>query len=189
MKTKGFAIRSDRVRLFLKWISYVFLALVCYLYMTTSVGTSVKPLVLIPLALCISMRESELLSSLTGLVCGLLTDAACGKVMGYNALLLMILCMFAALLFLYWMRQNIINVLFVTAVGTILLGVLDFFFYYGIWGYKQVELLFWQNTFPGILLTIASCVPLYFAVKWIDRLFGIRKEQHIEEKSENIVRE
>ena len=182
-------IRSERVRVFLKWGLYALVAFFCYMYMTTSVGTMIKPLLLVPAAICISMWENELLSALTGIVCGLMLDAACGKVMGYNAFLLMIVCMFTSLLFLYLMRQNIINCIFVTTGATLLLSALDFFFYYGIWGYEQVELLLWRNTLPAMLFTVLSCGILYFVVKFIYVRLSLQAEPHIEEKSDSIVRE
>lgn len=188
-KNKSLRIRSEKLRLVLKWGLYLLLALLCYVFMTTSPGTGVKPLLLIPVALCIAMWESEMPSALTGVICGLLLDSACGKVMGYNGLMLMALCLFVSLLFLHLMRQNFVNSIFVVTISSILLGVLDFFFYHGIWGYDRVELIFWDYTLPSVLLTILSTVPVYFIVKIIYIGFDGRQEPHIEEKSESIVRE
>lgn len=188
-KTKRLKIRSERVRLILKWLIYAFLAAAAYIYLTTFPGSFAKPLLLVPLALCISMRETELPSALTGAVCGLMLDSACGKVFGYNAFLLMILCMFTSLLFLYLMRQNWINSLMVNAAAALLLGILDFFFYYGIWSHANVELLLVRNVLPAAVLTVLASAAVYVVIKIIDKRFGVQEQHYIEEKSENIVRE
>lgn len=188
-KTRYSKIQSERINFILKWILYALLIIISYVYMTSSIGHLNKPLFLIPIALCIAMRESEMTASIVGLICGLMLDSACGKVFGFNAFLLLILCMFTSLMFLYLLRQNIINIVLITIGATLIQGSLDFFFYYAIWGYENVGVIFWRSIFPSMIFTIISSGFIYLIIRFIASKFSVQEEHFIEEKSENIVRE
>ena len=54
--------------------------------MTT--GSFIKPNILIPVALCISMDEDALVSAVIGFVCGFLSDLAMGDLIGSGAIIL-----------------------------------------------------------------------------------------------------
>ncbi len=181
---KPFRIHSDKLRLFLKWGAYVLVAAFLYVCMTTSAKTPLKPLLLIPFAVCVSMNESEFASSIWGLFCGLLLDSACGKVFGYNAFVLMVICMFSSLLFLYLIRRNFFGYFIVSAAAIFLHGILDYFFYYAIWNYENVGLLFWETYLPQMLLTQAVGALLYFVGKYISIKFGTQTKILIEEKDD-----
>jgi len=189
MKIKRRKIKSERLRIILKWFLYALLISISYVYMTGTVVNLPKPLLLIPIALCISMHENEMTASIVGLICGFMLDSACGKIFGFNAFLLMVFCMFTSLLFLYLMRQNIINIIAITIAATLIQGTLDFFFFYAMWGYDSVGLVFLHNIIPSMIFTIISSVFIYFIVKFIFSKCSFSEENFIEEKSENIVRE
>ncbi|MCX7658686.1 MAG: rod shape-determining protein MreD [Oscillospiraceae bacterium] len=177
-------IRSDKVRVFLKRSTYILIAAVLYVFMTTSAKTPVKPLLLIPFAVCVSMNESEFASSMWGLFCGFLLDSACGKVFGYNAFVIMVLCMFSSLLFLYLIRRNFFGFFIISAAAIFLHAVLDYFFYYAIWGYENVGLLFWDTYIPQMLWTLACGALLYFVGKYISIKFGTQMKILVEEKND-----
>ena len=148
-----------------QWILFAVIIGLCYLFETS--GSSLKPLVLIPTALCIASHTGELQAMAVGTVCGLLLDLACGKLPGFNAFFLVIVCVLISLLYRYFLRQKLINMLFLTALCTLAQGCLDYVLYYAVWGYEDVFLIWQKIIFPSCLMTIASSVIFYFLIKKI----------------------
>ena len=162
----------------IQWVIVVVLILFCYLLETS--GSSVKPLLLIPLSLCIASHTGELQAMATGAVCGLLLDFACGKLLGFNAFLLVIFCVLISLLYRYFLRQKLLNMLFLTAVCTLIQGYIDYLLYYAVWGHEDVELI-WQNViFPSCLMTTASSLIFYLLIKKITEKCGNRRINKLE---------
>ena len=72
--------REKRILYFkttLRWILYYLLILVSFIIMTS--GTWMKPILLVPAAVCISVSNGQLSSAFTGAFCGMLIDIACGR--------------------------------------------------------------------------------------------------------------
>ena len=72
-------------------------------------GTWMKPILLVPAAAAIAVNSGQYGSALAGAVCGFLIDIACGKLMGYNAVLLTFFCIIVSLLYEYYLRNKFIN--------------------------------------------------------------------------------
>ncbi len=70
---------------------------------------SVRPILLISVAVCISMFEGELVGAVAGLVAGILWDTVTVTADGYNALYLMVACGVCGVLLRIFMRNNIIT--------------------------------------------------------------------------------
>lgn len=189
MRIKRTTVRMRRAKTAFKWFLYFLLAAVSYIFMTVADYSLAKPLLLIPLAVCIAMREDIMISCAAGVISGFMLDSAMGKLFGYNAFLMLAVCMFTSLLFMYLMRQNVINIIWITAVAALLQGSLDFLFYYAIWGQENVSVIFTGTFLPSMLFTVLSSPVIYFIVKFIDRKFGPEQQTYLEEKSENIIRE
>jgi cell shape-determining protein MreD len=115
-----------------------------------------------------------------GTVCGLLLDLSCGKLMGYNAVWMVICCVTVSLLYNYLLRQKLLNILILTAACTAVQGYLDFIFYYAIWGHKDVVLIYTQVIFPSGILTLLSTVIIYVLVKKIAKICGNRRTHELE---------
>lgn len=189
MRIKPFSLQELRRRVILKWTFFVLIIIIAHLYATVDVGGLPKPLLLIPISLCISMMQSEMTAAMTGLICGFLIDAAGGKLFGFNAMLLMIFCMLTSLLFLHFCRQNVLNLIWVTAVATLAQGSLDFFFFYAIWGYDDVDRIFSGMFLPSMIFTVIASPIIYFLMKFIEKKFGLRQSYLLEEKSADVTRE
>ena len=149
----------------IQWILFAVVILLCYLFETS--GSYRKPLVLIPVALCIASHSGELHAMCVGTVCGLLLDLACGKLIGYNAVLLVVFCVMVSLLYRYLLKQKLWNMLFLVTICVSLQGILDYIFYYAIWGYEDVELILEKNIIPCGVMTIFSGILFYFVIKKI----------------------
>ncbi len=179
--------KPTKIAVFLKWICYLLVAVLSYIIMTT--GNGVKPILLIPLGIAIAVREEELQSTAAAMVCGLLIDMACGKVFGMNAFFMVIFCVAASLLFGLLLRQNLINIILLTAVASLIQGGADFLFYHAIWDYGKDSMVFTGYILPQIIYTIISAVPIYYIIMFIADAFGVKEKTSIEEKNDNIVRE
>lgn len=162
-----------------RWIIYLIVIFFCFCLMTS--GTLRKPVLLIPVAICISANTGELQASFTGAFCGLLIDIACGKLFGYNAFFLTIVCMLTSLFFINYLRQRFVNVLIITAVSSFILGYLDFRFYYDMWNYENADKLFSGITVPVFAYTVISAVPVYLVISLINKFLMPKRHLSIEE--------
>lgn len=148
-----------------QWVS--FSLLIGLAFSASTAGSFRKPLLLLPLALCISSRTGEIQATAVGLVCGLLMDIAGGKLMGSNAVILICFCVPVSLLYQYILRHKLLNMLVLTAVCTAVQGYLDYLFYYAIWGHEDVSWIYMHQTLPAGLMTVASVLVLYYLIGWI----------------------
>ena len=148
-----------------QWVLFAVIIGLSYLFETS--GSYVKPLVLIPVALCIASHTGELQAMAVGAVCGLLLDLASGKLLGFDAFFLVIICVLISLLYRYFLRQKLINMLFLTAACTLVQGCLYYVLYYAVWDYEDVFLIWQKIIFPSCLMTVASSVIFYFLIKKI----------------------
>ena len=171
-------------RLFLQIVQWVLFAVVigiCYLAETS--GSYHKPLMLLPVALCIASHTGELQAMTVGVVCGLLLDLACGKLLGFNAFLLVICCVLISLLYRYFLRQKLINMLLLTTACALIQSGLDYVLYYALWGYEDVFLIWQRIIFPSCLMTAGSSVIFYFIIKKIAVTCGSHRINQLEKMS------
>ena len=124
----------------IRWLIYYILIFFAFIFMTS--GTMLKPIILIPLALCIAVGNNIIISAITGAVCGFLIDISCDKLIGYNAIILTVFCAFVTLIFELYLRNKFINILIVSAILSFIHGWLDYKFYYEIWNYENVDQIF-----------------------------------------------
>ena len=147
--------------------------------MTT--GTWLKPILLVPAVMCISMRNGQLSSAFTGAFCGLLIDVACGRLFGFNAVILAALCAMVSLVFELYLRQRFFNYLWITAVAALVQLWLDYKFYYQIWSFSDSDLIFRTVTMKVWIYTIISALVVYPVYRLIDRLLMPKTHLTIEE--------
>lgn len=162
-----------------RWVLYYVVIFFCFIFMTS--GTLMKPVILIPAALCIAVRSGQTVSAVTGAVCGFLIDISCGKLFGYNAVILAFFCIFVSLAFELWLRERFINIMIVSAVVSLISGLLDYKFYYEIWNYENVEKIFTSVTVPVWIYTVISTVFVYLVIKLINHFLLPKTHLTIEE--------
>lgn len=168
----------------LRWILYYFLIFAGFIFMTS--GSMKKPIILIPTAICIAVGNDQLASALTGAVCGFLIDVSCGKLFGYNAVILTAFCILSSLLFELYLKNKFINVLITSAAASFIMGWLDYKFYYEMWKYDNVETIFRTVTLPVWLYTVVSSIFAYLLVKLINHFLMPREHLTIEEVINNV---
>ena len=171
--------RIFRFKTTLRWIIYYLLIFLCFIIMTS--GTLYKPILLVPLAIGIAVNNNMYGSAVTGAVCGFLTDICCGKLFGYNAVILAFFCIAANLLFELYLKDRFINYMIMTTVASFLQCWLDYKFYYQIWGYENVGRIFRRVSLKIWLYTVISAVFIFLVLKLVNRLLMPREHLTIEE--------
>lgn len=152
-----------------RWGIFLFMIFVFFIFSCT--GNFVKPLLLIPAAICISVNENELTAACTGVLCGLLTDIACDRLFGYNAIILVICCTAVSWLFSNILRRSMINVFILTAVAVFAQGFTDYLLYYLIWSSNDVSVIYTDIILPSCIMTSVSSLLLYPFVRAVRHKF------------------
>ncbi len=177
----GSTKQEHRKYVFLQTVQWLLFALLIALaFLTSTAGSGLRPLLLIPLALCISSHTGEIQATAVGMISGLLLDIACGKLLGYHAVLMVVFCVGVSLLYNYLLRQKFINILFLTALCLLAEGYINYLFYYAIWGHEDVSLIYTKVILPASGLTLLSTALLYAPVKWIAEKCGSHRVQELE---------
>ena len=162
-----------------RWILYYLLILLFFTIMTS--GTYTKPMLLVPAAICVAIGNDVMAAAVTGAVCGFLTDMACGRLFGYNAVLLTVFCVAASLIFELYLRNKFVNYLWITAVASFLQCWLDYKFYYEIWDYENVSRIFTRVSLKVWGLTVIASVVVYALYKLINHFLMTKEHLTIEE--------
>ncbi len=166
-----------------------FLMSFSYVFMTVINTGAPLPLLLIPCAVCYSVREDFFNSALYGCICGLLLDSASDTLVGFYAILLMWGSLMISLLFHYYLRRNFLNFLWLQLALTVICSALHYLFFYLIWSYDLSGRVFREIFLPELIYTNISGMLMYPVTGYIKRHFGTVTEHYIEERSDNIVRE
>ena len=168
-----------RFKTTLRWILYYLLIFVSFIIMTS--GTLYKPIILVPLSIGIAVNNNMYGSAVTGAMCGFLTDISCGKLFGYNAVVLTFFCILANLLFELYLKDRFINYMIITTVVSYIQCWLDYKFYYQIWEYENVGRIFVKVSLRVWIYTVISSVFVYLVLKLVNRFLMPREHLTIEE--------
>ena len=175
--------RSRRIMLrgFLRWLLYAAVLLLFYMLECCSMIRGFIPLLIIPLATAIAMREGELAAGIFGAVCGLMLDMASGTITGFSALWLLMCCPFISLLSRFWIRVNIFSHLILNAAVCVLMGFLDFVFLHWVWEGAQSSISFVHTILPGYGGAMLLAAPVYLLVYVIWSRLRPREERRLED--------
>lgn len=168
-----------RFKTTLRWVLYYLLIFVSFIIMTS--GTLYKPMILVPMSIGIAINNNMYGSAVTGAVCGFLTDICCGKLFGYNAVVLTFFCILANLLFELYLKDRFINYMIITTVVSYIQCWLDYKFYYQIWEYENVGRIFVRVSLRVWIYTVISAVFVYLVLKLVNRFLMPREHLTIEE--------
>lgn len=174
--------REQRILYFkttFRWVLYYFLIFFSFIIMTS--GTWLKPIFLVPIALAIAIDNNQYGSVFTGAMCGFLIDISCGKLFGYNAVILAFFCIVVSLLLELYLRHKFINFMIISAAVSYIQCRLDYKFYYEIWDYENVERIFTRYTMRVWIYTVISSVFIYLIIKLINHFLMPRAHLTIEE--------
>jgi cell shape-determining protein MreD len=168
-----------RIKTTLRWLLYYLLIFLSFIIMTS--GTLYKPILLVPLAIALSINNNIYGSAVTGAFCGFLIDICCGKLFGYNAVILAFFCILTNLVFELYLKNRFINYLLITAVVSYIQCWLDYKFYYQIWDYENVGRIFVRVSLRVWAYTVISAFFMYLLVKLVNKLLMPKEHLTIEE--------
>ena len=164
--------RKTRLRLAFKWIVLSIIIYICFAISTTGGAGQAKPILLLPVIIAISTTQNELTAGIVGAISGLLVDFSFNKLVGINGVYFLLIGVITSFLFLHLMRKNFINVTVLTAIAAAIHGLLDFFLYYAMWNYNEIDVVFKKITLPSIIYTTLSAPIIFLIINWVLNKFA-----------------
>jgi len=152
--------------------------LIFYMIMSGGFFRTWQPILIIPLAIAVAMRQGEnqgmLSAAVFGAICGLVLDIACGKLFGFSGIWLLPGCLAAALLVSHLIKTNLLNFLWLNACVCALMALADYFFRYILFAAEGAALVLTKFIIPSHLSAVFFSPLVYFAVKliWIKTSTG-----------------
>lgn len=158
---------------FFRYLGYVILIVVLYVFqgapMIVPEIFGGRPLLLVPLALCIASCENTVVSIVFGAVCGVLTDISCDGTVGWFAFALTLICCFENFIFSRYFVPSFLTVMifsFAAVTATILLYYVFFVLFAGV---ESGGILFVNHYISRTLYTFAVTIPIYFLTVFLKR--------------------
>lgn len=175
--------RKLMLRTFLRWAFYVALLLLFYVWLTAPLIKGFCPLLIIPLATAVAVREGELSAGIFGAVCGLMIDMASGTLLGFTALWLLICCPVISLLSYYYVKVNFISHFVLNLAVSVIVALLDFMFMHSVWEGGEAVISLVNTILPAYIGAIVGALPVYFAVSFISSKLRPKERHRPEEAS------
>ncbi|MCL2035952.1 MAG: hypothetical protein FWG83_01015 [Oscillospiraceae bacterium] len=177
--------RSQAQAKWLKWLFYSLMLLFLYMVMAGGFFRNWQPILLIPLATAVAMRESELSASIFGGLCGLFIDLSGGKLFGFTGTGLMLGCLGAALLSTNLIKVNLINFLWVNGVVCFFMAMNDYLFRYVLFGVSNSRFILRDFIIPSHLSAVILSPLFYFTVRLIAERFSPHENLRISHNRHN----
>lgn len=125
----------------------------------------IKPILVLPYAVCVAMMDGELWGGLFGLGAGILCDTSTQILFGFNSLIYMILCVAIGLLVIYFMQPSLANSLLFVSITLSVRLLSEYFFYYVMWDRENSHLILTDKMLPLLLYTFAITPIIYWFTK------------------------
>ena len=163
-----------------KHIIWVLLICAAFLLQTTygfmpHIG-QMKLLPLLPLLSCICMAEKEKFAPWYGLFCGLLMDVVSPSMVGYNALILMLICAFIGWVAGNYLRNTLLTNL---VMGSVLVFLEQSLYWLFFIEFKQTVgsgMVYVTRFLPTICINIIVIIRFFFLVLAIGKKFKKEKK-------------
>ena len=175
--------RKLMLRGVLRWLLYAALLLLFYLWETNPLIRGFCPLLIIPLATSVAMREGELAAGIFGVCCGLMLDLASGTILGFSSLWLLACCPILSLLSQFLVKSNCISHLVLNFGVCLIMLLMDLLFVHWVWESGETVIAFRNELLPAYLGAVIGSIPVYFVVRFIHRKLRFRVERKPEESS------
>ncbi len=161
---------KKNLRLVFKWTLYTAVLLLSYTlgqnpYLFAVWG--LRPVLIIPVAVCVAMFEHEFSGGVFAAVAGILWGCSSDAVFGYYAILLLVVGVTTGLICSYAMSPTLFTSLLLAGGFSLIIGLLDFFFFYVLWDYSELLQFLVTRILPTIGLTAISVVPYYYITRLI----------------------
>ncbi len=157
-------------RKIMKFAIYALIVFAAYIIQTTP-GLfdffGITPLLVLPACICIAVFEGEFAGGLFGFFAGIFCDSAAETVFGFNALLFLVLCVFAGLLTIYVFRRSTMNIMLLCLGAVFIRFLLEFFFGFFLYDYENLRAFFYTIIAPQVVLTSIFSLPFCVLFRWL----------------------
>ena len=187
-KPLGSKARSRRamLKVILRWAFYVTALVLFYLFSCNPLIRGFSPLLLIPLATAVAMREGDLAAGIFGMFCGLMMDMANGNsVVGFYALWLLCACPCISLLSRFLIKVNCISHLVINAAVSLIIALMDMLFLHWVWEGSQSLISFVRVILPSYGGAILFSIPIYFLVSLVVSKLRQNERRKLESSAQN----
>lgn len=133
---------------------------------------SVRPVLLISVAVCISMFEGEVVGAVAGLLSGALWDTLTVTADGYNAVYLMIACAFCGVMLRIFMRNNIITFIMMNTGITMLYFLTYVLFFITARGIDGGAGMLLRYYLPMTIYSLVLTPFVYWLIRAVNRKFS-----------------
>ncbi len=161
---------KKNLRLCIKWVLYALVLILSYVLGQDphlfSFG-GLRPVLVLPVAVCVAMFEHEFSGGIFAAAAGILWGCSSDVTFGYYAIILLVIGVAAGLICSYGMKPGLFTALLLVAAAAVLVGLLDFLFFYMLWSYSELGRFFFTRLLPTIGLTTVSMIPYFYLVRLI----------------------
>ena len=133
---------------------------------------SVRPVLLISVAVCISMFEGEVVGAVAGLLSGALWDTLTVTADGYNAVYLMIAGAFCGVMLRIFMRNNIITFIMMNTGITMLYFLTYVLFFITARGIDGGAGMLLRYYLPMTIYSLVLTPVVYWLIRAVNRKFS-----------------
>lgn len=161
-----------------KWGIYALFLILAVTLQTTPTFAALggfRPVFVIPLAICVAMLEGDFGSAVYGCIIGYVWDVTAGKIPGFSAFLLLVICLAVALSVAIFVRINYLSCIMLSLGAALFFGLVEFFFFYVLFGYDNLSLILLQKTLPQAVSSAVVSPLIFFAVKRVHAV-GVQKD-------------
>ncbi len=134
-----------------------------------------QALLVVPTVVFIAMFTGPVGGAAAGIAGGLIWDLYSDRLLGFNAIVLLIACCACGLLLRLLIRNNLLSALLLAAGVLLFQGLMDWFFNYVLLGGTEPWYMLLHLTLPNILYSLALSPLLYGLVRLIAHVLRKRE--------------
>lgn len=128
---------------------------------------NIKPVLIIPAVLTVPIVDDEFTSGMYGAFAGMLCDTTGSLAFGFNAMILLVFCVIAALLVKTFLHSSLfVNLVFSTVCVFVSLSA-QFIFSYAIWRLDMLKQLYLERVVLPSIFTVLVTPLIYIIFKKI----------------------
>lgn len=136
----------------------------------------VKPMLVIPAAICIAIYEGEFIGAILGAFGGMLCDMSAYTFFGFFSITLFLYCIATGLFIIYLMKNDLKSGVILCSAYLFAIGLIEFIFYYALWGYEGSHIILFASVLPRAVYSTALVPIFYYGIGAIWRGFNERIE-------------
>lgn len=161
-------MKGEKWHTALRWLAYYGLLLLFYCLQTTPGFFSIagiKPVFVLPLAVCVCMFEEVIPAACFSMTAGFLWDISSDQLFGFNALIFFCCGAAISLLCIYYFHSKMPNSLLFGAAVLLIQNGMDLVFGYLMWGVQGSGMIFLTQMLPTTGYTMLFFPPVFYLIR------------------------